>query len=385
MLTEVPYKVPERKEKKKKSEGRVAKEGLCSRAHLDTKFEESQAPSVLEGEQEEDEEERNSSRTRKRAALEGAEEDQPPRPPKKQCMPKLVLLDDSSDSDKESTTSKEVPKRNPRINPPAESPPCAQPTDQTLEGTSPTAELAESGSTSRSAPPPIIGETGEVLSRRTPSDLDMGGSGDEIMAEANASVTKDQEEGSLLVNKEGELSQSVPPRKTASEPPRPPKASIPHSTEGGVGVPPPAPNTGDRVAARCPDVMEEALNSSSIVAEHRALMGMVLQSNRSVNSGLKEAFGGLLTGIEASSLAAAGNAAMLDEMNQKLKSFDEELDLVSKWFDEAQAVAAEVEGLKAELKKAKEEVAKLKKAKEEADEQKAAAERAAAKLKTMKP
>jgi hypothetical protein len=48
--------------------------------------------------------------------------------------------------------------------------------------------------------------------------------------------------------------------------------------------------------------MEEALNSSSIVMEHRALMGVVLQSIQSVNSGLKEAFGGLLTGFEVSNV-----------------------------------------------------------------------------------
>lgn len=46
--------------------------------------------------------------------------------------------------------------------------------------------------------------------------------------------------------------------------------------------------------------MEEALNRSSIVAEHGTLMGVVLQSIRSVNNGLKEAFGGLLMGFEVS-------------------------------------------------------------------------------------
>ena len=48
------------------------------------------------------------------------------------------------------------------------------------------------------------------------------------------------------------------------------------------------------------------------------------------------------------------------------------------------AVTMEVEGLKAKVKKAKEEVAKLKKAKEEAAEQKATAERSLAELMTMK-
>ena len=39
---------------------------------------------------------------------------------------------------------------------------------------------------------------------------------------------------------------------------------------------------------------------------------------------------------QASSLAAVANAAALEEMNQKLKRFDEELDLVNKLLDEEQ-------------------------------------------------
>ena len=84
----------------------------------------------------------------------------------------------------------------------------------------------------------------------------------------------------------------------------------------------------------------------------------------------------------ASSVAAAANAAALEEMDQKLKHSDKELDLVNKWLDEAQgkpceemyicfmrdidesdcvlilylddlaAAAAEVEGLREALKKA---------------------------------
>ena len=50
--------------------------------------------------------------------------------------------------------------------------------------------------------------------------------------------------------------------------------------------------------AKWPDMMEEAIKSSSIVVEHRTLMGAVLQNVRSVNSGLKDAFGGLLTGFK---------------------------------------------------------------------------------------
>ena len=47
-------------------------------------------------------------------------------------------------------------------------------------------------------------------------------------------------------------------------------------------------------------VMEEALSGSSIAEDHRALMGAILQSIQSVDSGLKEAFNGLLTGFKVS-------------------------------------------------------------------------------------
>ena len=102
------------------------------------------------------------------------------------------------------------------------------------------------------------------------------------------------------MNKEGELGQPEPSQKTIPEPPGTSEASIPPSTEGGARAPPPAPNTNDQGAAGWPDVTEEVVNNSYIVAEHHALMDVVLKSIRSINSGLKEAFNGLLTGFEVS-------------------------------------------------------------------------------------
>jgi hypothetical protein len=46
--------------------------------------------------------------------------------------------------------------------------------------------------------------------------------------------------------------------------------------------------------------MGEALSSASISSEHRILMDAVLRSIQSVDSGLKEAFNGLLTGFQVS-------------------------------------------------------------------------------------
>nr|XP_020155403.1 serine/arginine repetitive matrix protein 1-like [Aegilops tauschii subsp. strangulata] len=52
---------------------------------------------------------------------------------------------DSSDSDEKSKASEELPKKGSTVKPPASSPPHERPTEQTSEGTSPPAELADTG------------------------------------------------------------------------------------------------------------------------------------------------------------------------------------------------------------------------------------------------
>ena len=51
---------------------------------------------------------------------------------------------------------------------------------------------------------------------------------------------------------------------------------VPPYNGEGVEVPPPAPDANNQAVADWPDVMEEAVNSFYIVAEHHALMGGVL-------------------------------------------------------------------------------------------------------------
>nr|XP_020187724.1 uncharacterized protein DDB_G0286299-like [Aegilops tauschii subsp. strangulata] len=111
MLAVAPYMAPE-KEKKKKNPKREAREGLRPRVLLDTKSGDTHAPSTHEGEQEEEEEEEesDSSRTKKRAASAEAEGNHPSLAPKKRSRGKLVLPDDSSDSD-ESAASEKVPEK----------------------------------------------------------------------------------------------------------------------------------------------------------------------------------------------------------------------------------------------------------------------------------
>ena len=64
----------------------------------------------------EDEDKSASSHSKKRAASEDVEEVQPSPAPKRPCRPKLVLSDSS---DEESEASEELPKKGPRVKPPA--------------------------------------------------------------------------------------------------------------------------------------------------------------------------------------------------------------------------------------------------------------------------
>ena len=67
----------------------------------------------------------------------------------------------------------------------------------------------------------------------------------------------------------------------------------PPSKEGGAPIPPVT-----SVHPEAPDTLLEALQSASIVEEHRILMGTVVERVQSVKSGLTEACTSLLTGFE---------------------------------------------------------------------------------------
>ena len=73
-----------------------------------------------------------------------------------------------------------------------------------------------------------------------------------------------------------------------------PGSSERHSPpRGGVPVPPVT-----SVQPEAPDNLLEALRGASIVDEHRALMGTVIEKVQSAKSGLSEACSSLLTGFE---------------------------------------------------------------------------------------
>ena len=67
----------------------------------------------------------------------------------------------------------------------------------------------------------------------------------------------------------------------------------PPSKEGGAPIPPVT-----SVHPEAPDALLEALQSASIIEEHRVLMGTVVERVQSVKSGLTEACTSLLTGFE---------------------------------------------------------------------------------------
>ena len=114
-----------------------------------------------------------------------------------------------------------------------------------------------------------------------------------IVAEVHTSAAEDQEGGTLLANKDGELGRSELSTKAAPEPSRHQEPTTPVSTGEGAEVPPPPPPAPGRASTGWPDEMEEALTSSSIVEEHRALQGTALNSFRSTETGIREAFNGL--------------------------------------------------------------------------------------------
>ena len=71
------------------------------------------------------------------------------------------------------------------------SPPRVLPIDQVLDGETPPAELAESGTASHPSPPGAAKDAAEVSSQQAPLEPDTGGGGDDVMVEANTSAAED--------------------------------------------------------------------------------------------------------------------------------------------------------------------------------------------------
>ena len=93
----------------------------------------------------------------------------------------------------------------------------------------------------------------------------------------------------------GAISNSAPSRTVPEAHTTPESGKEPPSKEGGAPIPPVT-----SVHSEAPDTLLEALQSASIVEEHRTLMGTVVEMVQSAKRGLTEACTSLLTGFEVS-------------------------------------------------------------------------------------
>ena len=135
----------------------------------------------------------------------------------------------------------------------------------------------------------------EVSSQRDPGQ----GGGGEIVKAAPRGRTSGTghtgEKAPMDVDGGGDLEFGPQPDAISETNTAPESSRRPPSAGGGVPVPP-ATSTQPEV----PDTLSAALKSTSIIEEHRALMGAVSEKIRSVESGLTEACTSLLTGFEVS-------------------------------------------------------------------------------------
>ena len=133
-----------------------------------------------------------------------------------------------------------------------------------------------------------------VLSRRTSPDREGVNEDIEKVPEVNTSVAEDMGGAVPMVTDGGGLDQSGPQPNTIPETPVAPESNKrPPSREGGVPAP-----TATSTNPEAPNTLVDALQSASVLEEHRTLMGTVIERVQSAKSGLDEAFTSLLTGFE---------------------------------------------------------------------------------------
>ena len=185
------------------------------------------------------------------------------------------------------------------------SPPHVLPTDQISDGESPPAELAKSGTASHPTPPGATKDATEVSSSKAPLEPNTGGGGDHAMAEADATTTEGQgEETPQAAEDQGENTPLVAEEEGQRDAQSPPRTSPEHDVPLELPAQSPIRDRAGRSPPVPPmigwPVMEEALASAPISEDHRTLIGAVLQGIQSIDSGLKEAFNGLLTGFKVS-------------------------------------------------------------------------------------
>ena len=153
----------------------------------------------------------------------------------------------------------------------------------------------DSGSLPAASSPKAMDDA-EVLSRRT-----FPGQGEvqeaiKVVPEGDTSAAGHMGEQIPLETGDGGHIQFGPQPNTIPEAHTAPESGKqPPSKEGGAPIPPVT-----SVHPEAPDTLLEALQSASIVEEHRILMGTVVERVQSIKSGLTEACTSLLTGFEVS-------------------------------------------------------------------------------------
>ena len=179
---------------------------------------------------------------------------------------------------------------------------CDLPGEDDSEEGVPGASLARSSSDTATDPPPTQGGLGEVTSHSAPPAPNAGGGTEVPMAEVNSSAAEEntEDQGRKTSSGQEELVFEHP------------ASSAPTTLEsqGRQGTPP-APLTGDG-ARRTPPPMfglegaelsrrhqevEAALSGSSILPDHRAMLGTAFTQFRSAEAGILEAFLGLAKGF----------------------------------------------------------------------------------------
>ena len=132
--------------------------------------------------------------------------------------------------------------------------------------------------------PPIGQDNTEVLSWEVVK----------VAAEGNTSVAEERGKSTPMETSDGGHAQFGPHPNIIPETHKAPESDCqPSSREGGTPSPPASPINPEAL-----DTLVEALQSVSIVEEHRTLMGTVVEKVHFAKSGLNEAYASLLRGFE---------------------------------------------------------------------------------------
>ena len=154
-------------------------------------------------------------------------------------------------------------------------------------------EMMESETPSQASPPPRADDT-DVSSQRISLGFGEVRERTKTAPEDNTSAAENMRGTTLMETSDGGLGSSDPRPDTAPEIQTAPESNQqPPSREERAVVP-----TATSTNAEAPNMLMDALQSASVLEEHRTLMRKVVEKIQSAKSGLNEAFTSLLTGFK---------------------------------------------------------------------------------------